>query len=81
VTGGMYQLINQRTLLGVVRVTKGAFKAGVSAGIGLEYAKFILPIDLMVRFHRYTDYGHFVRGDIAWIEMAVRFNFPLMDER
>ncbi len=81
VTAGMYQLINQRTLLGAVRVTKGAFKAGASIGIGIEYSRFLLPVDLLVRFHRYTDYGHFVRGDIAWIEMAVRFNFPLMEEQ
>jgi hypothetical protein len=81
VTGGMYQLINQRTLLGIVRVTKGAFKAGASIGIGVEYNRFILPIDMLLRFHRYTDYGHFVHGDIAWIEASVRFNFPMAEER
>ncbi len=81
ITAGMYQLINQRTLLGAVRVTRGAFKAGGSIGIGIEYARFILPVDLLLRFHRYTDYGHFVHGDIAWLEVALRFSFPLEEER
>ena len=80
-TAGMYQIINDRFLSGIQEVERGAFKAGGALGVGCELSNFIVPIDLVVRFHRYTDYGHFVQGDMAWIELAVHLSFPLEEGR
>ena len=80
-TAGMYQLINDRFLSGLKTVERGAFKAGGALGVGFELSDFIVPVDMLLRFHRYTDYGHFVRGDIAWIELAFHLGFPLEEEK
>ncbi|MFC1628290.1 hypothetical protein ACFL3H_04155 [Gemmatimonadota bacterium] len=80
-TAGMYQLINDRILSGTQVVERGAFKAGGALGVGFELSNLIVPMDVVLRFHRYTDYGHFVQGDIAWVELALHLSFPLEEER
>ena len=80
-TAGMYQLINSKALLGRHWIERGAFKAGASIGAGLIWSRFVVPVDLSLLFHRYTDFGHFVQGDIAWVAFAVTFSFPMEEER
>ncbi len=80
-TAGMYQLVNDRFISGLQTVERGAFKAGGALGVGCEFSRFIVPVDMVLRFHRYTDYGHFMQGDIAWIEFALHLGFPLEEEK
>jgi len=77
----MYQLINDRFLSGLKTVERGAFKAGGALGVGFELSNFIVPVDMVLRFHRYTDYGHFIQGDIIWAEFALHLGFPLAGEK
>ena len=80
-TAGMYQLTFDRFLEGVKTVQKGAFKDGASVGLGVEYSKWILPVEVSVRYHRFTDYANFGHGDLAWIDLAVMLGFDLTPER
>lgn len=77
VTGGMYQLNFDRFIGGVQVITKGAFKDGASIGCGVEYNKWLLAADLMVRYHRFTDSAHFGVGGLSWLEIGLQVSFDL----
>ena len=75
VTGGMYQLIYDRFVGPVQEITEGAFRPGAAIGAGVQLPLRDFNIDFTLRYHRFTDTGHFGLGDLSWLELGMLFSF------
>jgi hypothetical protein len=75
VTGGMYQLIYDRFVGAPQTITEGAFRPGAAIGAGVQLPLQDFNIDFTLRYHRFTDTGHFGLGDLSWLELGILFSF------
>jgi len=79
VSGGMYQLNRERFEFGVLRELEGAFRPGAAIGGGIQFTMSDFELHSTVRYHRFTDTGHFGLGDISWVEFAFMFSMRISD--
>ncbi len=79
VTGGMYQLTFDRFDGPVQVITEGAFRPGAAIGAGVQLPLKDFDIDLTLRYHRFTDTGHFGLGDLSWLELSILISLEVTD--
>lgn len=79
ISGGMYQLVYERFDGPVQVITEGAFRPGAAIGAGIQLPLGDFDIDASIRYHRFTDTGHFGLGDLSWLEIGLLFSLRVTD--
>jgi hypothetical protein len=75
----MYQLDRERFEFGVLVEQEGAFRPGAAIGAGLQFTLRDFDLHAAMRYHRFTDTGHYALGDLSWLEFTILFSMRITD--
>jgi hypothetical protein len=80
-TGGMYHLVFDGFIGGVLQTERGAYRLGGSVGGGFQFHHSLTDFDVVVRYHRFTDTGTFGLGDLTWLEIGLAVDMEMGRDR